>query len=49
MDALERDEILIGALGEPLVRTPLAVGCAQAATAKELSPHEVAAAAAVNY
>src|SRR3712207_3737378 len=49
LNALERDEILIGALGEPLVRTHLAVGRAQAATVKELSPHEVAAAAAVNY
>ena len=49
LDALERDEVLIGALGEPLVRTHVAVGRAQAATAKELSPHEVAAAAAVIY
>src|ERR671911_1168151 len=49
LDALERDEVLIQALGAPLVRTHLAVGRAQAATAKELSPHEVAAAAAVNY
>jgi glutamine synthetase len=49
LDALERDEVLIQALGVPLVRTHLAVGRAQAATAKELSPHEVAAAAAVTY
>ena len=49
LNALERDEILIGALGEPLVCTHLAVGRAQAARAKELSPHEVAATAAVNY
>jgi glutamine synthetase len=49
LDALERDEVLIQALGAPLVRTHLAVGRAQAATAKELSPHEVAAAAAVTY
>src|ERR671917_1106588 len=45
LDALERDEVLFGALGESLVRTHVAVGRAQAATAKELSPHEVAAAA----
>jgi glutamine synthetase len=49
LDALERDEVLFGALGESLVRTHVAVGRAQAATAKELSPHEVAAAAAVTY
>jgi glutamine synthetase len=49
LDALERDEVLIGALGEPLVRTHVAVGRAQAATAKGLSPHEVAAAAAMIY
>jgi glutamine synthetase len=49
LDALERDEVLFSALGEPLVRTHVAVGRAQAATAKELSPHEVAAAAAVTY
>jgi glutamine synthetase len=49
LDALERDEVLFSALGEPLVRTHVAVGRAQAATAKELSPHEVAAAAAMNY
>lgn len=49
LDALERDEVLIGALGEPLVRTHLAVGRAQAKMARELSPEEVAAAAAMVY
>jgi len=49
LDALERDEVLIEALGEPLVRTHLAVGRAQAEIARNLSPEEVAAAAATNY
>jgi len=49
LDALERDRVLIEALGEPLVRTHLAVGRAQAEIAMELSPEEVAATAAVNY
>ena len=49
LDALERDEVLFGALGEPLVRTHVAVGRAQAAKAKKLSPHEVAAATAMIY
>jgi glutamine synthetase len=49
LDALERDEVLIEALGEPLVRTHLAVGRAQAKMARELSPEEVAAAAAMIY
>jgi glutamine synthetase len=49
LDALERDGVLIEALGEPLVRTHLAVGRAQAEIARELSPEEVAATAAVNY
>jgi glutamine synthetase len=49
LDALERDRVLIEALGEPLVRTHLAVGRAQAEIARELSPEEVAATAAVNY
>jgi glutamine synthetase len=49
LDALERDEVLIEALGEPLVRTHLAVGRAQAKMARELSPEEVAAAAAMVY
>ena len=49
LDALERDEVLVEALGEQIVRTHLAVGRAQAAMARELSPEEVAAAAAMNY
>ena len=49
LDALESDGVLIEALGEPLVRTHLAVGRAQAEIARELSPEEVAATAAVNY
>src|SRR5215207_2752056 len=48
-DALEGDEVLIEALGEPLVRTHLAVARAQAKMAKELSPEEVATAAAMTY
>src|SRR5918999_2802705 len=46
LDALERDDVLIEALGEPLVRTHLAVGRAQAGMAREIPPVEVAAAAA---
>jgi glutamine synthetase len=49
LDALEKDDVLIEALGEPLVRTHLAVARAQAETAKGLAPEEVAAAAAINY
>ena len=49
LDALERDEVLIEALGEPIVRTHLAVGRAQAAIARSLPPEEVAAAAAMIY
>ncbi len=49
LDALERDDVLVEALGEPLVRTHLAVGRAQTAIARELSPEEVAAAAADFY
>lgn len=49
VDALERDEALIEALGEPLVRTHVAVARAQAAIARELPPEEVAAAAAMLY
>jgi glutamine synthetase len=49
LDALESDGVLIEALGEPLVRTHLAVGRAQAEIARELSPEEVAATAAVDY
>ena len=49
IDALERDETLKEALGEPLVRTHVAVARAQAAMAKELPPEEVAATAAMLY
>jgi glutamine synthetase len=49
LDALEKDDVLIEALGEPLVRTHLAVSRAQAERARELSPEEVAAAAAMIY
>jgi glutamine synthetase len=49
LDALEGDEVLIGALGDPLVRTHLAVGRAQAEIAREIPPEEVAAAAAMIY
>ena len=49
LDALERDDVLVEALGEPLVRTHLAVARAQAEIAGELSPEEVAAAAAALY
>jgi glutamine synthetase len=49
LDALEKDEVLIKALGEPLVRTHLAVGRAQARIAKEIPPEEVAATAAMIY
>ncbi|MGI8859864.1 MAG: glutamine synthetase family protein, partial [Rubrobacteraceae bacterium] len=49
LDALEGDDVLREALGEPLVHAHVAVGRAQAATAKELLPDEVAAAAAMNY
>src|SRR5918995_14031 len=49
LDALERDDVLVEALGEPLVRTHLAVARAQAEIARELSPEEVAAAAAALY
>jgi glutamine synthetase len=49
LDALEKDETLKEALGEPLVRTHVAVGRAQAAIARELPPEEVAATAAMLY
>jgi glutamine synthetase len=49
LNALEKDDILIEALGEPLVRTHLAVARAQAEMARELSPEEVAATAATIY
>ncbi|MDQ3964845.1 MAG: glutamine synthetase [Actinomycetota bacterium] len=45
LDALERDEVLKEALGEPLIRTHLAVGRGQIEVAKKLSPEQVAAAA----
>jgi glutamine synthetase len=49
LDALEEDEVLIEAFGEPLVRAHVAVARAQAAMAKELDPEEVAATAATLY
>ena len=49
LDALEEDQVLIEAFGEPLVRTHVAVARAQAAMAKELEPEEVASAAATLY
>jgi glutamine synthetase len=49
LDALEEDETLKEALGEPLVRTHVAVARAQAAIARELPPEEVAATAAMLY
>jgi glutamine synthetase len=49
LNALENDDVLIGALGAPLVRTHLAVARAQAEIARELAPEEVAAAAAMIY
>jgi glutamine synthetase len=49
LDALDQNETLKEALGEPLVRTHIAVARAQAAIAKELSPEEVAATAATLY
>jgi glutamine synthetase len=45
LDALERDEVLKEALGEPLIRTHLAVGRGQIEVAKKLSPEQVAAVA----
>lgn len=45
LDALERNEVLNEALGEPLVRTHLAVGRGQVEVARALSPEEVAATA----
>lgn len=45
LDALEEDEVLTEVLGEPLVRTHLAVNQGQAEAARALSPEEVAAAA----
>ena len=49
LNALENDEVLIEALGAPLVRTHLAVARAQAEIAREFPPEEVAAAAAMIY
>ena len=49
LDALEEDEVLIEAFGEPLVRTHVAVARAQAAIARELEPEEVASTAATLY
>jgi glutamine synthetase len=49
LDALEQDDALVEALGRPLVRTHVAVARAQAATARELPPEEVAATAAMLY
>jgi glutamine synthetase len=49
IDALEGDDALVQALGEPLVRTHVAVARAQAAIARELPPEEVAATAAMLY
>jgi glutamine synthetase len=49
VDALERDDALVEALGEPLVRTHVAVARAQAAIARDLPPEEVAATAAMLY
>ena len=49
LDALEKDDVLIEALGEPLVRTHVAVARAQAEIARESPPDEVAATAAMIY
>ena len=49
LDALEGDAVLVDAIGEPLVRTHVAVARAQAAMAKELPREEVAATAAELY
>jgi glutamine synthetase len=49
LNALENNEVLIEALGAPLVRTHLAVARAQAEIAREIPPEEVAATAAMIY
>jgi hypothetical protein len=49
MPTLEVDAVLIDAIGEPLVRTHVAVARAQSAMARELPPEEVAATAADLY
>jgi glutamine synthetase len=45
LNALEKDEVLKEALGEPLVRTHLAVGRGQVEVARTFSAEEVAAVA----
>jgi glutamine synthetase len=49
LDALEGDGVLVEALGEPLVRTHVAVARAQAAMARDLAPERVAATTADLY
>jgi glutamine synthetase len=49
LNALENDEVLIEALGAPLVRTHLAVGRAQAGISREIPPEEVAKTTAMIY
>jgi glutamine synthetase len=49
LDALEGGAVLVDAIGEPLVRTHVAVARAQSAMARELPPEEVAATAAELY
>ncbi len=49
LDALEGGAVLVDAIGEPLVRTHVAVARAQSAMARELPPEEVAARAADLY
>ena len=49
LDALEENRVLIESLGEPLVRTHIAVARAQARIARELPPEEVASTAAMLY
>jgi glutamine synthetase len=49
LDALEGDGFLVEALGEPLVRTHVAVARAQAAMAGDLSPEQIAATTADLY
>jgi glutamine synthetase len=49
LDALEKDDVLIEALGEQLVRTHVAVARAQAEIFREIPPEEVAATAAMIY
>ncbi|HJQ28661.1 MAG TPA: hypothetical protein VJ827_04940, partial [Rubrobacter sp.] len=49
LDALEEDDVLIQAFGQPLVRTHVAVARAQAAMARELAPEDVATTAATLY